>query len=115
MVIQGSRLEFGHSLQRPVGRGPVEQFEHELGSHHVPNPYTDAEREALAEGEQPPSFGEEHLERHLESESKGESDEDSARRETFQRQLEVDRQLTRALDLLKSWNIFSTLQLQRAS
>ncbi len=73
--------------------------------------YTEAELAALDQEEQGETFGEEHLAGHLVSESKeaqaeGEDEEDAAAR-----QRERDRQLLRATELLKSWNIFSNLEL----
>ena len=82
----------------------------------VVDPLSDEEVEALEESERESSFGEENLEGHLKTEEKQtKAEQGDARREAFERQLEVDRQLTRAIDLLKSWNIFSNLQLQQAS
>ena len=82
----------------------------------VVDPLSDEEVEALEESERESTFGEENLEGHLKTEEKQtKAEQGDARREAFERQLEVDRQLTRAIDLLKSWNIFSNLQLQQAS
>jgi len=85
-------------------------------------PFSDAEIEALEEGgEQQRSFGEEDLEGHIvkDKESKPKKETEASRldakREAFERQLQFDRQLTRAVDLLKSWNVFSNLQLKKAS
>ena len=81
-------------------------------------PYSDTERTALEEGDdKPQTFGEEHLEGHLKLEEAENPADDTAasRLEAFERQRELDRQLTRAVDLLKSWNIFSTLQYKKAS
>jgi carboxyl-terminal processing protease len=82
-------------------------------------PLSDAEIEALEEGEQPRSFGEEDLEGHIVKDEKPKKEDEAsrvdARREAFERQLQIDRQLTRAVDLLKSWNVFSNLQLKKAS
>ena len=79
------------------------------------DPYTDKEIEAL-DADRPKTFGEEDLEGHLrgDAEDTGELNADS-RREAFERQLQLDRQLARAVDLLKSWNIFSNLHLKHAS
>ena len=59
-------------------------------------------------------FGEEDLKGHFSAkeptEKKSEPDSSGdARRDAFQRQLELDRQLTRAVDLLESWRVFSNL------
>ncbi len=80
-------------------------------------PYSDEERTTLEEGDQPRAFGEEDLEGHLKLEQTEEPADESAasRRESFERQRGLDRQLTHAVDLLKSWNIFSTLQYKKAS
>jgi carboxyl-terminal processing protease len=83
-------------------------------------PFTDAEIEAMeAEEEGGSSFGEENLEGHIvrdKPEPKPEAKTDGdPKAEAWERQLELDRQLMRAVDLLKSWNIFSTLQIQKAS
>jgi carboxyl-terminal processing protease len=76
--------------------------------------YSEAEVKALDETDSGRSFGEEDLEGHFSTrEEKPEAKAASApstKAEAFQRQLKVDRQLTRAIDLLKSWNIFSKLQ-----
>ncbi len=82
----------------------------------VVEPFSESEREALQEGENGESFGEEDLEGHLQTgtDQEDESSED-ARLQAWKRQLTLDRQLTRAVDLLKSWNIFSSLQLEQAS
>jgi carboxyl-terminal processing protease len=73
--------------------------------------YNEAERTALEESEGE-SFGEEHLEGHLTPE---EEEEDTVEGDEFARQLVLDRQLTRAVDLLKSWSIFSNLKVGSAS
>jgi carboxyl-terminal processing protease len=76
------------------------------------DPYSEAELTALSDGEAS-SFGEENLDHVLDadkSEKKPDADEDP-----FVRQLKLDRQLGRAVDLLKSWNIFSTLKSGTAS
>ena len=72
-------------------------------------PYTEAELAAIENEGKGETFGEEHLTGHLESKkAKPESKEpDNA----MARQLELDRQLIRATELLKSWNIFSNLDL----
>jgi carboxyl-terminal processing protease len=74
----------------------------------VVEPYSEAEIKTLDEVEEKPTFGEEHLEGHIQTKKKSSPTDD--RREAFERQLKIDRQLTRAIDLLKSWNIFSKLQ-----
>jgi carboxyl-terminal processing protease len=71
--------------------------------------YTEAELAALEEAEGK-SFGEEDLEGHLTSDENGEKEDDEPKEEEFRRQLSLDRQLTRAVDLLKSWSIFSDLK-----
>ena len=83
----------------------------------VVEPYTEAEIKALDETEPSGrSFGEEDLEGHFSTRAdKPEPEPETApapdaKAEVFDRQLRVDRQLTRAIDLLKSWNIFSKLQ-----
>ena len=53
------------------------------------------------------SFGEEDLEGHLATETAKPQEEDE---EGMAKQLELDPQLTRAVELLKSWSIFSHLQ-----
>jgi carboxyl-terminal processing protease len=68
------------------------------------DPFSDADLEAMAE-EEKRTFGEEHLQGHLTSERAMPSEEvDLGTR------LKRDRQLQHAIDLLKSWNIFSTLR-----
>ncbi|MCH6563058.1 MAG: S41 family peptidase [Myxococcales bacterium] len=72
-------------------------------------PYTQAELAAIENEDQGETFGEEHLAGHLESKkAKPESNEPN---DPMARQLELDRQLIRATELLKSWNIFSNLEL----
>ena len=79
-------------------------------------PFSEAELEAMDESEPESSFGEEDLEGHLQTDKKQTEDEaESSRAEVFARRLKLDRQLARAVDLLKSWNIFSNLQLKQAS
>jgi carboxyl-terminal processing protease len=72
-------------------------------------PYTQSELQALRQSGDSKSFGEENLEGHLTP------DEEASRplgtkEEEFRSQLPNDRQLTRAVDLLKSWTIFSKLE-----
>ena len=79
----------------------------------VIEPYNEVELAALEQAEQGPSFGEEHLEGHLvqkdkEAEKKAEAE---AGDDPYAIQLDRDRQLSRAVDLLKSWSIFSNLKL----
>ena len=72
-------------------------------------PYTEAELAAIENEGQGETFGEEHLAGHLESKkAKPESNEPN---DPMARQLELDRQLIRATELLKSWNIFSNLEI----
>ena len=72
-------------------------------------PYTEAELAAIENEGKGETFGEEHLTGHLESKkAKPESKEPD---NPMARQLELDRQLIRATELLKSWNIFSNLEL----
>ncbi|MCZ6569058.1 MAG: hypothetical protein O7B23_02730, partial [Deltaproteobacteria bacterium] len=72
-------------------------------------PYTEAELAAIENEGQGETFGEEHLAGHLESKkAKPERNEPN---DPMARQLELDRQLIRATELLKSWNIFSNLEL----
>jgi carboxyl-terminal processing protease len=52
----------------------------------------------------------ERLEGHLTPDENGEKQDDEPKEEEFRRQLSLDRQLTRAVDLLKSWSIFSDLK-----
>jgi len=77
----------------------------------VIEPYSEAELAALEQLEQGPSFGEEHLEGHLarkEKEAKKKAADDD---DPYAIQPDRDRQLSRAVDLLKSWSIFSNLKL----
>ena len=72
-------------------------------------PYTEAELAAIENEDQGETFGEEHLAGHLETKkAKPESKEPD---DPMARQLELDRQLIRATELLKSWNIFSNLEI----
>ena len=75
----------------------------------VVDPYTESELKALEEGAGD-RLGEEDLEGHLAGEkpTAGKDLETDA----FEQQLARDRQLNRAIDLLKSWNIFSHLKEQ---
>ena len=73
-------------------------------------PYSEAEVAALEEAEKARSFGEEHLEGHLVPEASEEKSEEGEE-DPFARQLENDHQLIRAVELLKSWSIFSNLEL----
>ncbi len=91
-------LPSGRSIQE-VGIEPdvmVEQF-------------TEAELEAFAESTAP-ALGEQDLQGHLTSERATPAESDA-----FQSRLERDKQLARAVDLLKSWNIFSTLPVEPTS
>jgi carboxyl-terminal processing protease len=79
--------------------------------------YTQAEVEVLQNSEERPArLGEEDLEGHFQAPS-GETPQaapqdpaEESREDLFARQRELDRQLTRAVDLLKSWSVFSKLQ-----
>ncbi len=82
--------------------------------------FSEAQVEAIEEAGERKSFGEVDLEGHLASPegedpgeaAEGEEDETPlTRAERFTRQLQRDRQLARAVDLLKSWSIFSRLDL----
>lgn len=73
-------------------------------------PYSEAEVAALEEAEKAQTFGEEHLEGHLVPEASDEKSEEGEE-DPFARQLENDHQLIRAVELLKSWSIFSNLEL----
>ncbi len=74
----------------------------------VITPYTEAEVAAQREGGEHKSFGEENLAGHIVAEEQ-ESRSLGTKEEEFRRQLPYDRQLMRAVDLLKSWTIFSKL------
>lgn len=76
----------------------------------VVEPFSEDEIKALDEAAEKSSFGEEHLAGHIETGAKKEEEPGDERERAFERQLRVDRQLTRGIDLLKSWNIFSKLQ-----
>jgi carboxyl-terminal processing protease len=79
-------------------------------------PYTEAEVAALREVEEEKSFGEEDLEGHFKAE--GEQPEEEpvlGPEEEFVRRMPFDRQLNRAVDLLKSWTVFSKLQVRGGS
>ena len=75
----------------------------------VVEPFTEPQLAAMAEEAVPPSLGEEHLPGHLISEKSDAEDQDDGAEE-FQERMLRDQQLTRAVDLLKSWNVFSQLQ-----
>jgi carboxyl-terminal processing protease len=70
------------------------------------DPFTEKEIEALEE-ESKATLGEEHLRGHLTAE-RTEPKESAA--DALEQKDKRDRQLQHAIDLLKSWNIFSTLQ-----
>jgi len=85
-------------------------------------PFTEAQLKAIDEAQEGRSFGEEDLEGHFRIEGdkpkhvkathkKAESDDPAAR---FREAMRRDAQLTRAVDLLKSWTIFSNLNLRQA-
>jgi carboxyl-terminal processing protease len=71
-------------------------------------PFTQAELTAMEEEQQGRTFGEEHLQGHLTT-SRARPSEEQAELDRKERDLR-DRQLQHAVDLLKSWNIFSTLR-----
>ena len=76
------------------------------------DPYSEAELLALREASEEKSFGEEDLEGHFEVEAETaetEAEPVLGKEEEFVRRLPFDRQLTRAVDLLKSWTVFSKL------
>jgi carboxyl-terminal processing protease len=75
----------------------------------VVEPYTEPQLAAMDEGGTAPTIGEEHLPGHIVSEE-SEADSEDDRTEEFLERLTRDRQLTRAIDLLKSWNVFSQLR-----
>ena len=87
-------------------------------------PYSEGELAEIAKRERGRRFGEEDLHGHLPGEATGpeesgeseesEESEESARGD-FEDRLEHDRQLARAIDLLKSWRIFSNLDTGGAS
>ncbi|MCP4004439.1 MAG: S41 family peptidase [bacterium] len=75
-------------------------------------PYSQRELEGLDKPAERKSFGEEDLEGHFTAEKQDPVPEElrsETKEQRFQRQLPKDRQLTRAIDLLKSWTIFSKL------
>jgi carboxyl-terminal processing protease len=73
-------------------------------------PFSEAEIEAMANGgEEPATPGEEHLPGHLTHEQAAE-EAGAAEEDSFADRMARDRQLTRAVDLLKSWNVFSRLE-----
>jgi carboxyl-terminal processing protease len=77
--------------------------------------FAKTEIDAIDEAEEKKSFGEEDLEGHIQPEQTAEPEEARGPEERFQRQLRRDRQLTHAIELLKSWSIFSKLNLQGAT
>jgi carboxyl-terminal processing protease len=82
-------------------------------------PFSESEVEAMKQGEEKKaSFGEEHLEGHFKPDAPGPSGAElpkDAKERRFQDNLKYDRQLTRAIDLLKSWKIFSKLHVDGSS
>ena len=72
------------------------------------DPFTEAELTALEEERPGHSFGEEDLQGHLTT-SRAQTTEEGAELDHKERDRK-DRQLQHAVDLLKSWNIFSTLR-----
>jgi carboxyl-terminal processing protease len=76
----------------------------------VVEPFTDPQLAAMEKEGVPPSLGEEHLPGHLITDEPEAEDRDDGSEE-FQERMLRDRQLTRAVDLLKSWNVFSHLQM----
>ncbi len=85
------------------------------------DPYTESEVAVLREASERKSFGEEDLAGHFTAETTesaaGSSEEESklTKEEKFVRRLPFDRPLSRAVDLLKSWTVFSKLQLPDGS
>jgi carboxyl-terminal processing protease len=76
----------------------------------VIEPYSDAQLEALAKDSDPATtLGEEHLRGHLISEEE-QSDDPAEKTDDFRERMARDKQLNRAVDLLKSWNVFSKLE-----
>jgi carboxyl-terminal processing protease len=76
----------------------------------IVEPFTEAELEAFVETAVH-ALGEEDLQGHLTVEH----ETPATPSDEFRSQLERDKQLVRAVDLLKSWNIFSTLPVEQAS
>ncbi len=72
-------------------------------------PFTESELAALLESQDKGSFGEEDLAGHIPNEAQ-ENRPLGSKEEEWRRQIPYDRQLTRAVDLLKSWTIFSKLE-----
>ncbi len=82
------------------------------------DPYSEAELVALRETSEEKSFGEEDLEGHFEAEAETvetEAEPVLSKEEEFVRRLPFDRQLNRAVDLLKSWTVFSKLNVRGGS
>lgn len=74
----------------------------------VVEPFSDAELTAMEDGEDTTSPGEEHLPGHLTAtRAAGDASEEP---DDMTRRMARDRQLSRAVDLLKSWNVFSKLE-----
>jgi carboxyl-terminal processing protease len=76
----------------------------------VVEPLSEAEVAALGEKAAPPMVGEEHLPGHLTVEETQGAEPSEEKEETLAERLQRDRQLARAVDLLKSWNVFSKLE-----
>ena len=85
------------------------------------DPYTESEVAALREAGEQKSFGEEDLAGHFAAETTETAETPSeeepvlSKEEAFVRRLPFDRQLSRAVDLLKSWTVFSKLELPDGS
>ncbi|MFQ5514143.1 MAG: S41 family peptidase [Myxococcota bacterium] len=74
--------------------------------------FSEAEIKSLESEEERKSFGEEDLLGHIRQEGEEPREEaEPSQADEFARQMLLDRQLTRAIDLLKSWTIFSNLKL----
>ncbi len=81
-------------------------------------PYSEEELAAIEKQERGRRLGEEDLRGHLPgdaTETEEAEEPEDAESGDFQKQLERDRQLARAIDLLKSWRIFSNLDTGSAS
>lgn len=80
------------------------------------DPYTESELTSLREASQGKTFGEEDLEGHFEAEAtEAEMEPILSKEREFQQRVPFDRQLNRAVDLLKSWTVFSKLQVRGGS
>ncbi len=80
------------------------------------DPYTESELASLREASEGKTFGEEDLEGHFEAEeTEAEMEPILSKEMEFQQRVPFDRQLNRAVDLLKSWTVFSKLQVRGGS